>query len=454
VEFDHDTINRGGWRQRIFLIVVLLAALSRPADAAGLIELYRQAQKADPILLSAYAQNQIAQEAQRQALAGLLPRVAANAAYVHTHQDIISTDNEVFGSGQTDYPTITYGVSLTQPVFRWDSIVGWRQSKASALQAAAQTFLAEQELILRVADLYFRALAAKDQLDFALAEEKAIARHLELAEARLEMGLIPITDLHDARARMASTLALTITARNRLDDALQALTEVTGEPVSSLEVLREDIILTTPMPDDMEAWLAGALEQNPAIELRKWAVEVAEQETRRQRAGHYPFLDLVGSFENRDTDGSLFGGGSEVQTLEVGVHLSVPLYQGGDVASRVRAASQELHIARQELIAQNRSVLRETRAAFLGVNSALRRVDALQQSVLSNQLALEAKQEGFLSGLYTSLGVLDAERDLTLAAIDYAQARYEYIINSLRLKRAAGRLQENDLQGLESWLVK
>ena len=183
-------------------------------------------------------------------------------------------------------------------------------------------------------------------------------------------------------------------------------------------------------------------------------MEVAELEVKRQNAAHYPTLDLVSSFDNENTEDSLFGGSSEVETYKIGVQFNLPLYQGGEVASKARSARHEVGIAQQDLVKQSRSVARKTRSAFLGVDSSLKRVDALAQSLDANRLALEAKQEGYMSGLFTSLSVLDAERDLALVSIDHAQARYDYILNSLRLKLAVGTLTEQDLQDLENWLVK
>lgn len=444
------------WTQRgtcLLLGVLFVLTSSLSSEAMGLMEIYRQAQQGDPILQSAHLHYMVAQEEQRQALAELLPSVTGGAAYTGTREDIISSDNSVYDVGRTDYGTRNYSLTLTQPLFRWGAVVGWKQSKIARLKVEAETVVIGQELIIRVSDLYFQALSSQDRLDYALAEQAAVSQHFELARGRQEMGLIPITDLHDAKARLAATQAQTILAQNQLDDALQALAEVTGAAVSDLLPLRTDIALSVPEPADLESWTAGALEQNPTIELQKKIVEIAALEVKRQTANHYPTLDLVGTFENEKTDGSLFGGGSEVESLEATLQLSVPLYQGGGISSRARAAKHELSIARQELVRQNRSVLRKARSAFLGVNSALSRVAALQQSVISNQLALDAKQEGFLSGLYTSLNVLDAERDLSLVSIDLAQARYDYILNSLKLKQAVGSLYEQDLEELEGWFI-
>jgi len=440
----------------IKFLLTLLAFLSftTPAVATGLLDTYRQAVQNDPVFQSYQFRTFVAQEGKRQALAAMLPTVMATGSYMHKSQDIVSSDNEVYASGSSEYGTTVYGVNLTQPLFNWASYTGWKQAEIVRVRSEMEFVLAGQELITRVSDLYFQALAAKDRLDYALVEQAAVEKHFELAQGRSDMGLIPITDLYDAKARLAATEALTIESRNKLDDALQALSEVTGAPVDDLIPLAPSIKLKRPEPPTLDSWLAGALEGNPAIELSKKAVEVAELEVKRQNAAHYPTLDLVSSFDNENTEDSLFGGSSEVDTYKIGVQFNLPLYQGGEVASKTRSARHEVGIARQDLVKQSRSVARKTRSAFLGVDSSLKRVDALAQSLDANKLALEAKQEGYLSGLFTSLGVLDAERDLALVSIDHAQARYDYILNSLRLKQAVGTLTEQDLLDLENWLVK
>jgi outer membrane protein len=437
-----------------FIHLIFLLNFSLPATASGLLDIYRKAVQNDPVFQSYQFRTFVAQEGKRQALAAMLPTVTATGSYVHKNQDIVSSDNEVYASGNSDFGTTVYALTLTQPLFNWAAYSGWKQAETVRVRSEMEFVLAGQELITRVADLYFQALAAKDRLDYALVEEAAVEKHYELAQGRSDMGLIPITDLHDAKARLAATKAQTIETRNKLEDALQALSEVIGAPVDDLTPLASNIRLKSPEPATLDSWLTGALEGNPAIELSKKAVEVAELEVKRQNAAHYPTVDLVSSFDNEDTEDSLFGGSSEVETYRIGVHFTLPLYQGGEVASKVRSSRHEVSIARQELVRQSRSVERKTRSAFLGVDSSLKKVDALAQSIDANRLALEAKQDGYLSGLFTSLSVLDAERDLALVSIDHAQARYDYILNSLRLKQAVGSLAEQDLQDLENWLVK
>ncbi|MCK4501769.1 MAG: TolC family outer membrane protein [Desulfuromonadales bacterium] len=438
----------------LFLLPLLLCGGSvGTLQAAGLVDIYRNAQENDPSFNSAHFQTLAIEEGRKQAVALLLPKLSAFAEYKHTDQDIVSSDNDVYGAGNTDFDATSYGLKLTQPIFHWDSIVGLKQSKATLLKGGIEYVLAQQELVVRVAALYLKTLEAQDQLDFAEAEQLAVEKHFELASGRHEMGLIPITDMHDAKARRATTMAETIAAQNNLDDAFQALEEMTGLTVADLNILRAEIPLLSPEPADLDSWVAAALEQNQSIKLQILAVEIANQEVRRRSSGHYPTLDLVGRYNNEDTSGSLFGGASEVETTEIMLQFNLPLYQGGAVSSKVREAKQHAKMARQDLVKERRGVTRQVRSAYLGVYSALSRIDALYQSVVSNQLALDAKQEGFLSGLYTSLTVLDAERDLSLVSIDYAQARYDYILNTLKLKLAVGTLNGDDLLEIDQWFI-
>lgn len=443
--------GRGLCGVAVFLLLILVLFAAGPVSATGLADIYLLAQKNDPSFQSAYFQKLTVKEGRKQAISQLLPTLAASADYTNTTQDIKSSDNDVIGAGRTDFDSTSYGLTITQPVFHWDSIVGLSQSNAANMRAEAEYALAQQELIIRVTDLYLQSLAARDQLTYANAEQVAVEKHFELASGRFEMGLIPITDLHDAKARMAAVQALTIEAQNIYADTLQALQEVTGDPVTELNLLQAEVPLLSPDPTDLDSWVTGSLKQNPAIEVQRYAVEVASQEVERQQAGHYPTVDLVGRYYNKDTDGTLFGGGSDVDTTDLMIQLNVPLYQGGYVSSRVRESKHQLSSARQNLTRQMRAVERQTRSSFLGVKSSLRRVEALQQSLEANQLALDAKQEGFLSGLYTSLNVLDAERDLSLVSIDYAQARYSYILNSLKLKQSVGSLNSQDLLAIDRW---
>ena len=210
--------------------------------------------------------------------------------------------------------------------------------------------------------------------------------------------------------------------------------------------------MVSPDPDDIDDWIKAALKQNFKVQARRQAVLIAKQEIERQKGGHWPTLDLVGKVGRDYEGGSLYGGASDVESSEAMLRFSLPLYQGSSVVSKVREAQKLFSAAEQDLEKEIRFVKRETKAAFLGVKSAIKNTGALKQSVVSNQIALEAKVEGFKAGLIPSMPVLDAERDLHRAKLDYAGAQYEYILNGLSLKKAVGTLNEEALAGINQWL--
>ncbi len=210
--------------------------------------------------------------------------------------------------------------------------------------------------------------------------------------------------------------------------------------------------LVGPDPDDINDWIDAALKQNLEVQIRQQEALVAKREIERQKAGHWPTLAFVGRLNRNDEGGSLFGGDSDVETREAILQLNLPIFQGGSVSSKTREALKLYKATEQDMEKEIRAVKRETKAGFLGVKSAIENTRALKQSVVSNQIALEAKREGFRSGLFPSLVVLDAERDLHQAKLEYAKAQYEYILNSLRLKKAVSTLNEEDLAGINQWL--
>jgi outer membrane protein len=306
--------------------------------------------------------------------------------------------------------------------------------------------------MLRVANAYLGVLAAQDNLSFASAERTSIGQQLQLAKERVARGLATIVNLHDAQARFAQTEAQEIDAKNTLDDAQQAMREIIGKVPASFAPVREEIPIARPDPENVAQWIDIALKQNPGLEAKRYAAEVAQQEMRKQRAGYAPTLNLVGTHINRKQGGTLFGGGSHVETTDLSLKLNVPIYEGGLTTAVTEEAALRHSKSLQEVEAEQRAVDRQTRASYLGVVGAVSRVQALQQGVVSQQSSLKAKQESYRSGLLTLLAVLDAERDLYFVRRDYAKARYDYLLNRLRLKQSTGTLADADLESIDRLL--
>lgn len=460
-------------------MLVLFLGWTSPVFSSDLLSVYQLALDSDPRFQAQKLRHEAAPEALTQAWSELLPTMEAEASYKQTEQQIVSSDVAVFGQGQTRYPTRGYTLTLTQPLWRYESIVGVQQAKHEVRGADLVFEAARQDLMLRVAEAYMNALKARDNLMFTRAEEEAVQAHFNLARGRYRNGLAPVTDYHDARARLASVQARRVEAENAVDDALVALWELTGERIEDLETLKQealsedgdsaeivrlpkgeaapapsplDALLVPPDPDDVDAWLEAAEDQNPALESKRQEVQVARREISRQNAGHMPRLELVGRLNRNDEGGSLFGGQSDVETWDAMVQLTVPIFEGFGVMSKVREARKLHEAAKKDLEQEERALKRETQAAFLGVKAAIQNARALRQSVVSHRIAVEAKRRGFRSGLFPSLSVLDAERDLHLARQDHAGAQYDYLLNSLRLQAAVGTLTEGDLVEANQWL--
>jgi len=434
---------------KLRLAATLLAAgaLCAPlAHAETLSDIYVLARGHDPRFLSARAEFEASGFAVKEARAALLPNVGYQFGRVKTTQDIVRSENPVFAAGRTDYPTKEHVLSISQPIFRLGAWRGWKQSQAAERQAGAAYAAAEQDLIVRTATAYMAVLAANDALALARGETEAIKRQLDLAEARYKNGQAIKGSVYDAQARYALKESDVIAAENDLADKLQAVRELTGAAPGILQPLREGQAMPAPDPLEPEAWVALALRQNLLLQARQEAVDVARQEIERRKAGYYPTLDLSLSRNRRDTGGSLFGGGSNVNTTEVGIRLNVPLYEGGATSAQTGIALKRFEVAEQDLEHDRRQVERQARAAFRGVVSGRVRMEALDQSVRAFDSARQLKDEGYKAGVATVLAVLDAERDLYAARRDQAQSRYDVALNILRLRQSAGTLSEEDLR--------
>jgi outer membrane protein len=430
---------------RVSIAAGASAWIAFAAGATDLLEAYQLSLQHDPRLQAARYRYEAAKEAVPQARALLLPNIAVEAEYLDTEQDIRSSDNAVFAAGKTDFPTNRYGLTLSAPLFRMADWHGLKQSHAEVALALAEFTAEEQELLRRVAESYLAVLAAEDNVRFAEAEQAAIERQRQLTLTRRSSGLAPRTDEFDANARYALVVANVVEAQNQLDDARQALLETSGMLLTDLEPLRSEIPLERPNPLDVDQWVDLALRQSPQVLAREQSLEVAQHEVRRQSAGRYPTLNLITRVDNRDTEGSLFGGGSEVETADVAIQLRVPVFSGGSQGSNVREAALRVDETVEHVKLERLVVARQARSAYLGVLSGIARTEALGESLVAQRSALDAKQRGYASGINTALDVLDAERDLYLILRDHAQARYDYLLSTLRLKQAAGTLSVEDL---------
>jgi outer membrane protein len=415
------------------------------AFSQTLMEAYELAIQNDPKYLAAKAEAGASSTAIDQARAGFLPKIMADFQRKKTEQNVEQSENAIFGEGSARYFSTNNTLSISQPIFRKEVIEQFKQSKAVVKQAEYTLIAAEQDLLMRTVSAYLIVLAAKDSLALATAEQKALGKLVETAKKRREHGLGTITQQDDAEARYAYATAREIEAGSKLRDAYQGLREITGEYFNNVQMLHDDFPLEYPEPNSVDSWLDLAFENNLILLARREGVNVARLEISRQSAGHYPSLALNLNHNYKDEGSTLYGGGSVVDTTEVMLQLKVPIFEGGAVKAATQEAAYRYQKSQEEYEFEHRSLDRRTRAAFDSIVSGVSMIEALNKSVVAQQSALKTKLEGYKSGLNTMLPVLDAQSDLYLAKRDYLQSRYDYLINSLKLKQAVGTLSETDV---------
>jgi len=427
-------------------LIGLLAA--QPALSMDLVETYKKALSYDSGIAGARASFEAQEAASQVSRSALLPQIGAFGEANYTDSDGPSLD--------TDYTTLAYGVQLTQPLFRADAWYQFDASKFQTESARAQYNLAQQQLILDVATAYFNVLRAADTLTTARATEAAIQRQYEQAQERFDVGLIAITEVYEARASYDDSKSQRIAAESDLDIAREQLARLTGEYTEKLDNLRENFPLGRPEPADPSAWENTALDQNWQIQSARYDLNTSEAELRVAKSGHLPTLDLNASLGRSTIDGldqptSTQRDGTTTEAM-IGVTLNVPLYMGGGTQAGVRQQRSLVNVAEQSLRTVRRDVRVNTRSLFRTVNTNIESASALKQTIISRRSALDATRAGYEVGTRNIVEVLDAERNYYVALRDFANARYDYVINTLSLKQAAGTLSPQDLIELNRWL--
>jgi outer membrane protein len=439
------------------LIAVLLASafLSLNARAADLIQVYQQALANDATYASARAALAAGRERVPQGRSLLLPTVGLSGAYTRNDSDVSpfnegqvitlpdGTSSFIAGSG-ANVRGNQYTLALQQPLFRWANWQSYEQSKLAQAIAEAQFAQAQQDLITRVAQAYFDVLAAQDTLESTRAQKSAVTEQLASAKRNFEVGTQTITDTHEAQAAYDLVVAQEFAAVNELENRRSALQVIVGAAPAALATLRTGVTLAPPEPAVIDPWVASAETQNYGVVVSELSLESAKREISRNRAGHYPTLDLVATATRNKVSGQTQQSGTTTNNA-VGVQWSVPIFNGFAVTSRVRESIALEDKARNDLEATRRNAALGARQAFLGVNSGLAQVRALQAAEVSSQSALESNRLGYQVGVRINIDVLNAQRQLFSTRTDLARARYNTIVNGLRLKAAAGTLREADL---------
>ena len=414
--------------------------------AADIASVYDMAVRNDPAIAAAAATRDANLEAVPLAQSQLLPFVQLSGDANYNYQDVNKSPS---GSFNDNFADATAGIQVSQPLYREDLNIQLDQAEDQEAQAGIDYQTAEQDLIVRTVQAYLDVLSAEATLEFTNADVKAIARQLEQAKQRFEVGLIAITDVNEAQARYDGARADAIVAENSVDDAFEALETITGTPTGPLADLKPTVPLNPPNPASLDEWTTLALENNPTVISARYDAEIAKKEIERQDAADSPALDLVGSYAFARSDADA---GIHSNTGIVGVQLNLPLYTGGGVQAATRQAHHQYDAAQDVLEETRRAVREQVRNGYRGVLSNISRVQALEATVVSAKSALEATEAGFEVGTRTLVDVLNSQRELFRAKRDLAVSRYEYVLNMLSLLQAAGTLSTANIEAANAWL--
>ena len=433
--------------------VTLSAARSDSVKPQSLLDIYHEALARDPTLASALNANRAAQELIEQSKALYRPAVnfTADASTSNTSIRYLDSNNP---PGNSKFENLRAIVEARQPIYRKQTLVEIEQSKTQVSQADKQYHLSQQNLILRTTQAYFDLLLAQDRIDLIIAQKAAILSQLEQAKATFEVGTATVTDVNEAQARYDLVLAQEIAAINEFEIAKRAIEAITGNVPSKLATVKSDIQVTV-LQQSMQDWQQVARQNNLNVAIQQDALRLAEQEVERANAGHLPTLDGVASYAYSYANGSpsVFSAGNELNNGTIGLQLEIPLYLGGAISSRAREAVHNKNKALDDVEFARRQADLETQRAYFNLSSSIALVKALEQALVSSQSQLDSTKLGYEVGVRTSVDVLNVQQQLFVAKRELLEARYNYLVNIIRLKAAAGLVAEVDIQDINQQLI-
>ncbi|HUH32027.1 MAG TPA: TolC family outer membrane protein [Rhodanobacter sp.] len=447
-------------RLKLLTLALALTAVALPSHGTDLLEAYHDARANDPVLSQADATRLSTGEGVNQARALLLPQISAGLTLSQTNggggtsfSDPNNPTQVIDTNGFGHTRTRSINGTLSQTVFDFSK---YANLKAAHSAADAQDDIyqaAQQALFVRVVTAYFGVLTSEDGLTFAKANEDAFRQQFEQSDQRFKVGLSAITDVYQAKAFYEAAKAQTITAQNALNDAREALTQITDKPVGTLKKLRDDLPMQPPSPNNQDAWVKQALATNPNLLAQRQNVQTAEHNITAARSGHLPTISAQVTYNKNSSwfqDAAIQG--NRPASTTIGLSLNVPIFSGGQTQSRVRQSIYDRDAAADATESERRQVVRDTLNFYRTVIAGIAQVESAKASVESGQKALDAMRAGFDVGTQTMTDVLLAIQTLTSSESTYSQARHQFILNKLLLKQTAGTAELSDLQSINALL--
>lgn len=437
------------------IVATTLLAFAQAARSESLLQVYEDARENDPVLGAATAGYEARREAVPQARSALLPNVAAGASTAWNERRFPGSTIDIGGGQIVDVPDDNFNdhgwqAQLRQPLLDLPSWFNYTSAKASVEQAEWAFAATEQQLIVRVVQAYLDVLRAQDLLESTEAEEAAVKRQLEQVQQRFDVGLVAITDVLESQAVYDNTQVRRIQADSDQDIFFESLRTLTGTSYSTLNRISETLPIVDPEPQNEETWVNTALAGNLNIQAAQAQLLAAERTLKARRSGHLPTID-VSVTESHSVTGGLSFLGDTINTTTYAASINLPIYQGGLTSAQSREARALADQARQFLLEQQLNVTRDTRSLFRAVATDVVRVRARLKSIRSAESALEATETGYEVGTRNIVDVLQAQQLLFRSQFDYADSRYNYVLDLMLLKQAVGTLNETDLTELNAY---
>ncbi|MEZ5494360.1 MAG: TolC family outer membrane protein [Pseudomonadales bacterium] len=457
-------MQKMGWQKmalRASALALLCVSMSGALHAETLEQVFQSARQNDASLKSQAAQAAAGRETGNIYKAPLLPQAELSATKSKSKNHIQGYRCSGTGTGLGDCDnvrsnTTSSNLTVTQTLFNMEQWYDFQKGKKISEQADAQYRVDEMAFMVRVVDTYIGVLRAIDTYQTALAQEKAIERQLEQAKQRFDVGLIAITDVQESQATYDSAHVATLSALGNIGIAFEAVEQLTGQRLDSIAPLSADLPIKMLQPEAQAEWEKLALENNPGLSVATLAVDASRENAKARRAAHLP--TLYGSFQHSNSDGDIdyntgFGRmNDDMNGNAVAINLRIPLYSGGGISAARRQAYQQQIAAEEQLTDSQRTVVQGARSYYLEVTTDIQRVAAQKQAINSAQSALDATQAGYEVGTRNIVDVLDAEQRLYRAKFLYDTARYQYILNMLRLLQTAGTLSDTNVLTLNQWM--
>ncbi|MVF12894.1 TolC family outer membrane protein [Ketobacter sp. MCCC 1A13808] len=428
--------------------ICLMAASLSVAETLNLQRTYELALQNDPQWAAVKDQYSANQQVIDQGRSTILPQITLRG-------NVAKNEVEYDGFGDDKFDSKGYSAEIVQPLFRLNNWHTFKRSEALNSQFDADYHNDTQDFYLRVVTSYLEVLRSNANMEYRKAEQEAISRQLEQSKQRFDVGLVAITDVHEAQAAYDTAVSERISAETEQFVALRLLETITGATVDDVVDLKEDLPILPPDPIDINQWLTISMEHNAALQSAIFAAKAAEQDYKAKRGDHAPTVDLVGAHAYDSSDSrSLVTSTTnpDTTTNRIAIQVELPLYSGGNTSANRRQSKYQFLASQDVERLRRREVIQDTTNFYQLVIANVAQVNARKQSSLSAKVALDATQAGYEAGTRTIVDVLNVQRNLFQNERDYANSRFDYILNGLRLKRVAGMLTEQEVLALQQWM--